>query len=120
MLSERLGRWNVLLLLLAGFHLTCRPLHHLGLHGMPRRVSAYAPETGWGPMHHLATVGADLLFLAVVLFLFNVARTRRRGAVAGAQPVGRRNAGMGDGSIVTRPKVGYEPEGVAIRPDHLW
>ena len=45
MLDERLGVWNFVLLLV-GFHLTFWPLHHLGLHGMSRRVYTYAPETG--------------------------------------------------------------------------
>src|SRR5688572_14451550 len=87
MLSERLGRWNVLLLT-AGFHLTFWPLHHLGLHGMPRRVYTYGAETGWGPMNHLATAGAGLLFVSVLLFLWNVMRSRRRGALAGPNPWG--------------------------------
>jgi cytochrome c oxidase subunit I+III len=87
MLSEGLGRVNVLLLLV-GFHLTFWPLHHLGVHGMPRRVYTYVPETGWGPMNFLATIGACVLFLAVLVSLFNMMYSRRRGAIAGPNPWG--------------------------------
>jgi cytochrome c oxidase subunit 1 len=87
MLDERLGRLNFLLLL-AGFHLTFWPLHHLGLHGMPRRVYTYGEETGWGPMNHLASVGMGVLFLGMLVFLINVVRSLRRGALAGPDPWG--------------------------------
>jgi cytochrome c oxidase subunit 1 len=87
MLSETLGRWNFALLL-TGFHLTFWPLHHLGLHGMPRRVYTYGPETGWGFMNHLASMGAGLLGLGVLVFVVNVVRSLRRGAVAGPDPWG--------------------------------
>ena len=63
-------------------------MHHLGLHGMPRRVYTYLPETGWGPLNLLATVGAFMLALGVLVFIVNVLWSRRRGAVAGADPWG--------------------------------
>jgi cytochrome c oxidase subunit 1 len=87
MLGERMGLWNVIIIV-AGFHLTFWPLHHLGLHGMPRRVYTYAPETGWGFMNHLASMGAGLLGLGVLVLLINVVRSLRRGAVAGPDPWG--------------------------------
>ena len=68
--------------------MTFWPLHHLGLHGMPRRVYTYRPETGWGPMNHLASMGVTLLFFGILIFLINVLRSRRRGAVAGPNPWG--------------------------------
>src|SRR5207248_2278275 len=46
MLSERMGRWNFLLLFV-GFNLTFWPLHHLGVHGMTRRVYTYLPDAHW-------------------------------------------------------------------------
>src|SRR3954452_19964205 len=78
LLGERLGWWN-LGLLFAGFHLTFFPMHLLGLQGMTRRVYSYAPETGWGRLNLLATVGAFTLGLGVLMFLFNAVRSRRRG-----------------------------------------
>jgi cytochrome c oxidase subunit 1 len=87
MMSEKLGVLNVILLVV-GFHLTFWPLHHLGLHGMPRRIYTYNPETGWGPLNHLASMGAGTLFLGVLVFLVNALLSRKRGAVAGPNPWG--------------------------------
>jgi cytochrome c oxidase subunit 1 len=87
MMSERLGRWNFWLFFL-GFHLTFFPMHQLGLAGMPRRVYTYLPETGWGRLNFIATVGAVLLGLAVLLFVINVLKSRSNGAVAPANPWG--------------------------------
>jgi len=85
--SERLGRVTVVILFV-GFHLTFFPMHQLGLAGMPRRVYTYLPETGWGGLNLLATVGAGLLAVAVLLFVANVAWTVRYGARAGDDPWG--------------------------------
>ncbi|HEX2439642.1 MAG TPA: cytochrome c oxidase subunit I [Methylomirabilota bacterium] len=85
--SERLGRWAVAVLFV-GFNLTFFPMHQLGLAGMPRRVYTYLPETGWGRLNFLATVGAGLLAVGVLLFLANVAWTLRHGVPAGDDPWG--------------------------------
>ena len=77
MLSERLGRWNFALMFV-GFQLTFFPMHILGLHGMPRRVYTYPAETGWGGLSLLASIGAGVLGLSVLLFLINVLLALRR------------------------------------------
>jgi cytochrome c oxidase subunit 1 len=85
MLSERAGRWNVALLFI-GFNLTFFPMHVLGLRGMPRRIYTYLPQTGWGPANALATAGAAVMAVAVIVFAANVVRSLRTGAPAGADP----------------------------------
>jgi len=85
MLSETLGRWHFALWFI-GVNLTFFPMHLLGLEGMPRRVYTYLPETGWGPLNLLATVGAVIMVVSVVLFLVNLALSRRRGRLAGKNP----------------------------------
>jgi cytochrome c oxidase subunit I+III len=85
LLSERLGRWHVGLFFV-GVNLTFFPMHLLGLDGMTRRIYTYLPETGWGPLNLLATVGAVTIAASVLVFLVNVARTARRGAFAGENP----------------------------------
>jgi cytochrome c oxidase subunit 1 len=87
MLNERLGRFNFWLVFI-GFHLTFFPMHQLGFAGMPRRVYTYLPETGWGNLNLLATVGAGLLGLGVLVFLINAAMSLRNGEIAGANPWG--------------------------------
>jgi cytochrome c oxidase subunit 1 len=86
-LDERTGRWNVALLFL-GFNLTFFPMHQLGLDGMTRRIYTYLPETGWGRMNLLATVGAFTIGASVLVFLANVLWSARHGAPAGDDPWG--------------------------------
>jgi cytochrome c oxidase subunit 1 len=87
MLSERLGKWNFWLFFI-GFNVTFFPQHYLGLAGMPRRVYTYPVELGWGPLNLLSTIGAFTIALSVLLFMTNVARSFRRGEVAGPDPWG--------------------------------
>ena len=87
MLSERMGKWNFWLLF-TGVNLTFFPLHFLGLMGMTRRVYTYLPETGWGPLNLLSSIGAGVIAVSVVLFLGNVFRSLRHGGVAGDDPWG--------------------------------
>jgi cytochrome c oxidase subunit 1 len=87
MLSERLGRWQFWLFFL-GMNLTFFPMHQLGLVGMPRRVYTYLPETGWGNLNLLATLGAVTIAASVLIFLVNVALSLRAGAPAGDDPWG--------------------------------
>jgi cytochrome c oxidase subunit I+III len=75
-------------LVFVGFNVAFFPQQWLGLHGMPRRIYRYPPETGWGPMNLLSTVGALALACGFVVFFVNVLVSRRRGAIAGADPWG--------------------------------
>ncbi|WP_338503743.1 cbb3-type cytochrome c oxidase subunit I [Sphingomonas kaistensis] len=75
-LSERLGKW-VFWLFFAGMHLTFLPMHLTGMMGMPRRVYTYLPGMDWEWTNLLSTVGAFVLGLSVVLFLFDLARNFR-------------------------------------------
>jgi cytochrome c oxidase subunit 1 len=85
MLDERAGTLSCALVF-AGFQLTFFPMHQLGLHGMPRRVFTYDEATGWGPLNFVATVGAVVLGLGILVTLINVFVSRRRGAIAGSDP----------------------------------
>jgi cytochrome c oxidase subunit 1 len=87
MLSETVGRIEVVLLFV-GFNLTFFPLHQLGLHGMPRRVYTYLPETGWGTLNLVAGAGAVVMALGVLAFALNAAWSRRFGPLAGNDPWG--------------------------------
>jgi cytochrome c oxidase subunit 1 len=87
MLSERLGKWNFWLMFI-GFNLVFFPMHQLGLKGMPRRVYTYLPETGWASLNLLASLGALVLGIGVLIFIVNFFWARRFGAVAGPNPWG--------------------------------
>jgi cytochrome c oxidase subunit I+III len=87
MLDEHLGRWNFWLFFI-GFNVTFFPMHQLGLEGMPRRVYTYPTEMGWGTLNLVATLGAMMIAVSVLLFVINVVRSYRHGAVAGSNPWG--------------------------------
>jgi cytochrome c oxidase subunit 1 len=49
-------------------------------------VYTYLPETGWGNLNLLATVGSWVIAVSVILFVINVLRSWKGGAVAGDDP----------------------------------
>jgi cytochrome c oxidase subunit 1 len=87
LMSERAGKLSALLVF-AGFNLTFFPQHWLGLHGMPRRIYTYLPETGWDAMNLLSTIGAAILGIGFAVFFVNALVSRTRGEIAGKDPWG--------------------------------
>src|SRR5205085_6444430 len=63
-------------------------MHILGLDGMPRRVYTYVTETGWGNLNMVATIGAFVMGVAVIIFVTNVIYSLLRGPVAADDPWG--------------------------------
>ena len=85
LLDETLGRWHFWLLVI-GFHLTFDTLHFAGLLGMPRRIYTYAAIRGWNGVNLVASIGVIFQTAAILVFVWNVVRSLRRGAVAGSDP----------------------------------
>jgi cytochrome c oxidase subunit 1 len=85
MLSERAGKLNFWLMFV-GFNLVFFPMHQLGLKGMPRRVYTYLPDSGWGTLNLIASIGALVLALGVLVFIINAVWALRAGEVAGDNP----------------------------------
>ena len=85
MLSEPLGRasfWTILI----GFWVTLLIQHSAGLSGMPRRVYEY-PNVGHLQLYNMiSTIGSFILALGILLTIINVARSLKKGAVAGPDP----------------------------------
>ncbi|NLT53709.1 MAG: cytochrome c oxidase subunit I [Actinomycetales bacterium] len=77
MLDERLGKVHFWLTFV-GFHTTFLVQHWLGVEGMPRRYADYLPEDGFTAFNQLSTLGAFLLAVSVLPFLWNVYATWRR------------------------------------------
>lgn len=73
-LNERLGKLQFWLLLF-GFNITFFPMHLLGVEGMPRRISSYSATKGWGTVNFIETLGAFLIAISMLLFVFNFVRT---------------------------------------------
>ncbi|NLT06029.1 MAG: cytochrome c oxidase subunit I [Solirubrobacterales bacterium] len=85
MMSETLGKLSFWLTFI-GFNMTFLVQHSLGLSGMPRRISHYPAEAGWGTMNLISTVGSLLLGIGVVVTVYNAIRSRRHGRRAGNDP----------------------------------
>ncbi len=85
LLSETLGKihfWGMLI----GMNIAFFPMHFIGLLGMPRRVYTYSPELGVSTMNLVSTIGAFLIAVSMLVFIWNVIRTRTKGKIAGDNP----------------------------------
>ena len=85
LLNEKLGQIHFWLILL-GFNLTFGPMHIVGLDGMPRRIYTYPSGMGWDMWNAIETVGAFIIAVAVLVFMYNVWRSLRHGEIAGPDP----------------------------------
>jgi cytochrome c oxidase subunit 1 len=85
MLSERLGKWHFWLFLI-GFHLTFDTLHFAGMKGMPRRIYTYQSGRGLDTLNLVASIGAVLQAVAVLILIINVVKSLRSGELAGDDP----------------------------------
>jgi cytochrome c oxidase subunit 1 len=78
MLNERLAKVHFWLLFI-GFHTTFLIQHWLGVMGMPRRYYSYLASDGFGDMNLISTIGAGILAISMIPFLWNVYITAKRG-----------------------------------------
>lgn len=85
MLNVRLGHWHFWLFVL-GFHLTFDPLHFAGILGMPRRIFTYEAGRGWEIWNQIATIGALIQGVAVLIFVINMIYSYFKGEKAGDDP----------------------------------
>jgi cytochrome c oxidase subunit 1 len=70
-LNETLGKFMFWFFFI-GFHLTFFPQHFLGLMGMPRRVFTYQPGVGLETGNFISTIGAFLMGVGTIIFLYNI------------------------------------------------
>ena len=85
MLNERLAKWTFWVMFV-GFNVTFFPMHVLGLIGMPRRVYTYPAGFGFSGYNLVISIGAFVFAAGILMFLWNVVRSLRAGAVAGPNP----------------------------------
>jgi cytochrome c oxidase subunit 1 len=67
-----------------GFLLTYMPLFIAGYYGMPRRYADYLPE--YQSFHQASTVGSWIMASSVLLMVFNMVRSARKGEPAPDNP----------------------------------
>jgi cytochrome c oxidase subunit 1 len=70
-LNETMGRW-CFAALFVGFNMTFFPMFLMGLEGMPRRVFTYQDVGHLGLLNSIASAGAGIMFIGVILFFVNV------------------------------------------------
>jgi cytochrome c oxidase subunit 1 len=85
LLNEKLGQLNFWLMFI-GFNLTFQPMMILGLLGMPRRIATYGDEGGWGFWNGIATGGAFMIALGILVFIINFIWSAKNGEEAGDDP----------------------------------
>lgn len=76
MLREGLGKATFWMFWI-GFQLTFFVQHFLGLIGMQRRVFTYLPNQGFDLMNLVSTIGAIMMGIGVLMFLYNIVITSR-------------------------------------------
>ncbi|MDX1450579.1 MAG: cbb3-type cytochrome c oxidase subunit I, partial [Acidimicrobiia bacterium] len=117
MMDETIGKLHFWLMLL-GFNLTFAPMHILGLNGMPRRTYRYNEGLGWDFWNLMATVGAFLIALSVLVFIYNLIRSKRGGVPAGNDPWDGRTL---EWTISSPPPVhNFDEEPVVHSLDDFW
>ncbi|MFB9739802.1 cytochrome c oxidase subunit I [Pseudonocardia sulfidoxydans] len=80
MLDERLGKLHFWLTFV-GFHTTFLVQHWLGNEGMPRRYADYLPTDGFTTLNTISSIGAFVLGVSMLPFVWNVFRSYRYGRV---------------------------------------
>ncbi len=80
MLDERLGKLHFWLTFI-GFHTTFLVQHWLGAAGMPRRYADYLPTDGFTTLNVVSTVGAFIVGISILPFLYNVWKSYKAGPI---------------------------------------
>ncbi len=85
MMHEGWGKLHFWIMFI-GFNLTFQPMMILGLMGMPRRIQTYPDGYGYGFWNMMATVGAFMIASSILVFMYNVVRSLKKGEIAGDDP----------------------------------
>jgi len=85
LMNEKLGKWQFWLFVI-GFNMTFGPMHVSGILGMPRRIYTYDAGRGWDLWNEIASIGVIFQVIAVLLLVWNMIDSLRRGEAAGDDP----------------------------------
>jgi cytochrome c oxidase subunit 1 len=80
MLNERWGKIHFWLTII-GFNVTFLVQHWLGNAGMPRRYYDYLESDGWTTLNMISTVGAFIIGISTLPFLYNVWKSYKAGPI---------------------------------------
>ena len=85
LLNEGLGKLNFWLMFI-GMNVAFAPMHWVGMDGMPRRIYTYESSMGWDFWNLVSTAGSWVIFVSMLVFLWNVFTTMRKEKDAPADP----------------------------------
>ncbi len=85
MLSESLGKVSFAIMYV-GFTVTFLVQHSAGMEGMPRRVYEYPDVANLALWNMISTIGSFMLGIGVLVTVFNVMRSLKKGTYAGPDP----------------------------------
>ncbi|GAB4282656.1 MAG: cytochrome c oxidase subunit I [Opitutales bacterium] len=85
MMSEKVG-YIAASAIIIGFNVAFFPMHYLGLTGMPRRTHTYLAGFGWETWNFVATIGAFVLGIGVLMVIIDLIRTVASGKPCGSDP----------------------------------
>jgi cytochrome c oxidase subunit 1 len=115
-LSESIGKLQFWVMFV-GFNLTFGPMHILGLQGQPRRTATYPEGMGWDLMNLLATIGSFTIGVSVLIWIYNVVRSRHN-VTTDPDPWDARTLEWGTSS--PPPAHNFDVEPTASHLDEWW
>lgn len=71
LLNERIGKIHFILLVI-GANATYLPMFGLGMKGMARWTTTYPASSGFGPLSLISSIGAGIIGLAILSFIYNI------------------------------------------------
>jgi cytochrome c oxidase subunit I len=86
-LNERLGKVHFILLVI-GANATYLPMFGLGVQGMPRWTATYPASSGFGTLSLISSIGAGIIGLAILSFIYNMYVSWRQRRPVGPDPWG--------------------------------
>jgi cytochrome c oxidase subunit I len=84
-MDEALGKIHFAFMFV-GMNLAFMPMHILGLKGMPRRIAYYQSDLGWDIWNLISTIGAFMIAVGMLFFIFNFLKSLSGPKTAGDDP----------------------------------
>ena len=107
MYSEKIAK-TAIGFIFVGFNLMYFPMLIMGILGMPRRYHDYLPE--YQPYHVASTIGSWILAIGLIVMIWNLVRSIRKGSIAPENPWGATTLEWQTSSPPPPLNFNYKPE----------